>query len=241
MNSEDIKTDSLWLMKGDCLERMKLIPDGSVDLILTDPPYDISNSGGGMMGKSGRKFIEQIDSMGMCRSGFDVKSFLETTKRFFKGGCYNGLFFCSLKQLNAYLNFAIENKYQYGVTLWHKSDPTPLCNNKYLNDVEWCIYIKQSGKKIKGSYATKSLVYKSSTNRADKKLYNHPTIKPQSLLFKYLENHSDVGDVVFDPFMGSGSAGVACMNTNRKFVGIEMDDNYFNIAAKRILETTKHE
>ena len=57
--SADIKTESLWLMKGDCLERMKEIESGSVDLILTDPPYDISNSGGGMMGKSGRKFIEQ--------------------------------------------------------------------------------------------------------------------------------------------------------------------------------------
>jgi len=231
---KDIKTESLWLMKGDCLERMKEIESGSVDLILTDPPYEISNSGGGMMGKDGRVFIEQIDKMGMCKSNFDVRGFLEQTKRLFKKGCYNGLFFCSLKQINDYLSFAIENKYQYGITLWHKSDPTPLCNNKYLNDVEWCIYIKQSGKRIKGDYTTKSLVYKSGQNRADKKLYGHPTIKPLPLLLKYLTNHSDTGDVVFDPFMGSGSTAVACINTHRKFIGIEMDDNYFDIATKRI-------
>ena len=63
MYIEDIKEDSSWLMKGDCLERMKEIPDGSVDLILTDPPYEISNSSGGMMGKDGRVFIEQVDKM----------------------------------------------------------------------------------------------------------------------------------------------------------------------------------
>jgi len=109
-----------------------------------------------------------------------------------------------------------------------------LCNNKYLNDVEWCIYIKQSGKRIKGDYTTKSLVYKSGGNRADKKLYGHPTIKPVPLLLKYLTNHSDTGDVVFDPFMGSGSTGVACMTTCRKFIGIERDDKYFDISVKRI-------
>ena len=228
--------ERVWLMQGDCLERMKEIPSGSVDLILTDPPYEISNSSGGMMGKDGRVFIEQIDKMGMCKSNFDVRVFLEQTKQLFKKGCYNGLFFCSLKQINDYLSFAIENKYQYGITLWHKSDPTPLCNNKYLNDVEWCIYIKQSGKRIKGDYTTKSLVYKSGQNRADKKLYGHPTIKPVPLLLKYLTNHSDTGDVVFDPFMGSGSTGVACMNTNRKFIGIELDSDYFRIALERIVQ-----
>ena len=222
------------LMLGDCLERMKEIPDGSVDLILTDPPYEISNSGGGMMGKDGRVFIEQVDKMGMCKSNFDVRGFLEQTKRLFKKGCYNGLFFCSLKQINEYLSFAIENKYQYGITLWHKSDPAPLCNNKYLNDVEWCIYIKQSGKRIKGDYTTKSLVYKSGQNRADKKLYGHPTIKPIPLLLKYLTNHSDTGDVVFDPFMGSGSTGVAAKGCSRNFIGIEKNAGYFEIAKQRL-------
>ena len=77
-------------------------------------------------------------------------------------------------------------------------------------------------------------MYKSGGNRADKKLYGHPTIKPVPLLLKYLTNHSDTGDVVFDPFMGSGSTGVACMTTCRKFIGIERDDKYFDISVKRI-------
>lgn len=221
-------------MKGDCLELMKSIPDKSVDMVLTDPPYEISNSGGGMLERGNRKFIKEIDLMGMCNSSFNVISFLGQCKRVLKKESFNGVFFCSLKQLHDYLSFAKENRMQYGVTVWHKSDPAPLCNNKYLNDVEFAVYIKQPGKKIKGTYSTKSLVFKSSTNRKDKKLFGHPTIKPILLLEKYLVNHTDPGCTVLDPFMGSGSTGVACKNLNRNFIGIERDDKYFEIAKNRI-------
>ena len=223
------------LMLGDCLERMKEIPDGSVDMVLTDPPYEISNSGGGMVGKGGRKFIEEIDSMGMCKSGFNVKEFLNIIVNKFSSKAHiNMLCFLSLKQLHEYLNFAIENRLQYGLTYWHKSDPAPLCNNKYLNDVELCIYIKGKRVRIGGSYHTKSLIYSSATNRKDKKAFGHPTIKPLALIDKYLINHSKEGDVVLDPFMGSGTTGVACKNLNRKFIGIEKDETYFKIAQDRI-------
>ena len=106
--------------------------------------------------------------------------------------------------------------------MWHKSDPAPLCNYKYLNDIEFAIYIKGNKSKILGSYATKSLVYKSGTNRADKKKFGHPTIKPIPLCEKYLINHSMESQTILDPFMGSGSVGVAAKNLNRKFIGIEM-------------------
>ncbi|RTL03685.1 site-specific DNA-methyltransferase, partial [Candidatus Dependentiae bacterium] len=202
---------SVNLILGDCLEEMNKMTAGSVDMILTDPPYEISNSGGGMMGKDGRNFIEQIDCMGMCKDGFDVSGFLvETLKLFRNRNHYNGVFFLSLKQLHLYLKFAIDNKLQYGLTYWHKSDPAPLCNFKYLNDVELCIYIKGASSKILGSYASKSLVYSSGTNRKDKKTFGHPTVKPVQLMEKYLINHTEPGAIVFDPFMGSGTTGVAC-------------------------------
>ena len=85
-----------------------------------------------------------------------------------------------------------------------------------------------------GSYASKSLVYSSSTNRKDKVLFGHPTIKPVPLIEKYLTNHTLPDMVVFDPFMGSGTTGVACKNLNRKFIGIEKDEKYFQIARDRI-------
>ena len=90
----DFKNDNLWLMKGDCLERMKEIESGSVDMILTDPPYEISNSGGGMMEKDNRHFIRNIDKMGMCKSNFDVYGFLNACLgKFDQKSNFCGVFF----------------------------------------------------------------------------------------------------------------------------------------------------
>lgn len=65
----------------------------------------------------------------------------------------------------------------------------------------------------------------------------HPTEKPLGLLSKFIKQSSDEGDIIFDGFMGSGSTGVACMLTDRKFIGIELDDKYFEIAENRIKES----
>jgi len=225
------------LMLGDCLERMKEIPNGSVDMILTDPPYEISNSGGGMMDRDNRDFIRNIDKLGMCKSNFNVKGFLDVSMgKFDHKSKFCGVFFCSMKQLSSYICWAESNKLQVGVGVWHKSNPAPLCNFKYLNDVEYWVYIKGNKSKILGNYHSKSMVYSSQINKKDKKLYGHPTIKPVEILEKFLTNHSLEGATILDPFMGSGSTGAACKNLNRKFIGIEMDEGYFDIAKRRIEE-----
>ena len=231
----DYKDENIWLMQGDCLERMKEIPDGSVDMVLTDPPYILSTSkGGGMMGKEGRTFMEDMDVA--LKIGIDTKSYLKGLVRLFKNKeSFCGVFFCSNKQLVDYLQFAEENNYQYGVGVWHKSNPAPLCNFKYLNDVEYWVYIKGKNSKIGGSYSSKSMVYSSQRNTKESKEFNHPTVKPQQLLEKFLINHTTDKSVVLDTFMGSGSTGVACVNTGRKFIGIEMDETYYNVAKDRIL------
>jgi site-specific DNA-methyltransferase (adenine-specific) len=223
------------LMQGDCLERMKEIPSGSVDMILTDPPYEISNSGGGMMERDNRDFIKNIDKMGMCKSGFNVKGFLfACLDKFENKNNFCGVFFCSMKQLSSYICWAEENKLQVGVGVWHKSNPAPLCNYKYLNDIEYWVYIKGNKSKILGNYHSKSMVYSSQINKKDKKLYGHPTIKPLEIITKFLVNHSTEGQTILDPFMGSGTTGVAAKNLNRNFIGIELDQGYFEIAKERI-------
>ena len=231
----DYKDEGIWLMQGDCLDRMKEIPDGSVDMVLTDPPYILStSSGGGMMGKGGRTFMEDMDTS--LKVGIDTNEFLCSLKRLFKDKeSFCGVFFCSNKQLVQYLLFAEEHNYQYGVGVWNKSNPAPLCNFKYLNDVEYWVYIKGKNSKIGGTYASKSMVYSSQRNTKESKQFNHPTVKPQPLLEKFLINHTTEHGVILDPFMGSGSTGVACSNLSRKFIGIEMDEGYFNIAKERIL------
>ncbi|AUR85255.1 DNA methylase [Vibrio phage 1.071.A._10N.286.46.A12] len=228
------------LMKGDCLERMKEIESGSVDMILTDPPYEMflqksmKRLKSGMLRGDDRKFQEQLKNEGLT-VGFDVKSFLtQCLSLFDKKQKFCGVFTCSTKQVVEYISWAEEKKLQYGIGVWHKTNPAPLCNCKYLNDVEYWIYIKGNKSKILGNYHTKSMVYTSKINKKDKSEFGHPTCKPVELMEKFITNHSLEGQTILDPFMGSGSTGVAAKNLSRNFIGIELDDKYFEIAKERI-------
>lgn len=187
------------------------------------------------MGRDNREFMREVNCMNMV-SGFNFNEFIEQSKRLFKTKeHFCCVFTCSTKQLHMYISFAEDNGYQYGIGVWHKTNPTPLCNCKYLNDVEYWIYIKGKKSKILGNYSTKSMVFTSSINKKDKAEFNHPTCKPVDLMEKFIINHSVDESVIFDPFMGSGTTGVAAKNLNRKFIGIEMDDKYFEIAKNRIM------
>jgi len=223
------------LIQGDYLEEMNDMSNSSINMILTDPPYELSKSkGGGMMGKCGRKFMEEIRDADLIH-GINILSFLDKCLSLFTHNqLFCGVFFCSTKQIIDYIQWAEINNLQYGIGVWHKSNPAPLCNYKYLNDVEYWIYIKGNKSKILGSYQSKSMVYKSQINKKDKKLYNHPTIKPVELIEKFIINHTEKHAVILDPFMGSGTTGVSCKNLNRSFIGIELDNVYFRTAYERI-------
>lgn len=138
--------------------------------------------------------------------------------------------------MNKMMNWCNEKGYTFTLTVWNKTNPTPLCNNRYLNSIEFIIHIREKGVPIYGDYHSKHKVYTSAVNKADKEKYGHPTIKPIELIEKYVHNHSKEEDTILDCFMGSGSTGVACMNTNRNFIGFELDENYFEIAKNRIEE-----
>jgi site-specific DNA-methyltransferase (adenine-specific) len=228
------------LMQGDCLERMKEIEIGSVDMILTDPPYEMflqksmKRLKSGMLRGDERKFQEQLKDGGLT-AGFNIEAFLTQCLGFFRNKQeFCGVFTCSTKQIVSYLSWAESNKLQYNIGVWHKTNPAPLCNHKYLNDVEYWIYIKGSKAKILGNYHTKSMVYTSQINKKDKVEFGHPTCKPVELMGKFITNHSIEGQTILDPFMGSGSTGVAAKNLNRSFIGIELDEKYFETAKQRI-------
>lgn len=124
--------------------------------------------------------------------------------------------------------------YNFDLLTWHKTNPVPTCNNKYLSDTEYLLFFRENGVKIYGTYQTKKKYYVSPTNKEDKQKYNHPTIKPLNIIENLITNSSKENDVVLDCFMGSGTTGVACKNLNRDFIGMEIDEKYFKIAEERI-------
>lgn len=221
------------LHQGDCFDILKSFKAGEIDMVLTDPPYVLDLSGGAGIYKK-RQVVSQLKNLAIA-NGFDTYKLLSLIAPLFKTEQhFIGVFFCSAKQLDEYIRFAKDKEYQFNVGVWYKTNPPPICNNKYLSDVEFWIYIKGRKSKIKGEFKDKSLVYTSSINRKDKQLYGHPTIKPIHLLEKFLRVHTEEGATVLDPFMGSGSTGCACLNLNRNFIGIEISQNYFDVAKHRI-------
>lgn len=219
------------LQRGNCLELMKNIPNNSIDLVVTDPPYKIETRGSGIYKQADKQYVKELDGM---KYGFDEKALDEVCRVLKKINVY---FFCSQKQIMPLLDYFVKRKKcNWNLICWHKTNPVPSCGNKYLTDTEFVLFFREKGVKVYGEFNTKFTYYVTPLNQKDKKQYGHPTIKPLNIVQNLIVNSSKEGNTILDPFMGSGTTGVACVNTNRNFVGMEIDKWYSLIAKKRIEE-----
>lgn len=217
------------LRQGDCLELLKEIPDKSIDLVVTDPPYEIATSGAGIYKQEDKQYVQELVGM---KDGFSEEILDELVRVLKKINIY---LFCSQKQIIPLLDYFIKGKgCNWNLLSWHKSNPIPACGNKYLTDTEFILFFREKGVKVYGSFETKKTYYITPLNQKDKKLYGHPTCKPVPILANLIANSSLMGDTVLDCFMGSGSTGEASVRLGRNFLGIEIDENYFNTARERI-------
>ena len=230
----DLKTDLVHLMAGDCLERLKEIPDNSIDLIVTDPPYDIKNTkpgGKSKLAKSMEGMNNEIKKQGLT-TGFDIL-ILDELVRVCKN--INIYLFCNKAQLPMYMDYFVTGLgCSFDLIKWVKTNAIPTYNNKYLSDTEYCFYARKSAWCNPENYKDASTLHHAPMNVKDKRKYNHPTIKPLPLVEKLIRNSSKPGSIILDPFMGSGTTGVACLNNDRKFIGIEKDFTYYGIACGRL-------
>jgi site-specific DNA-methyltransferase (adenine-specific) len=215
----------------DCLEGFKLIPDKSVDLVVTDPPYLIKSMNGGGFIKN-RPYKKDLDND--LIEGFP-ESILDELCRVMKK--INIYIWCSKEQIAGLLSYFQNKGANIDLLTWHKTNPVPACNNNYLPDTEYIVFAREEGVKIYGTYQTKKKYYITPINSKDKRLYKHPTVKPLNIIENFIINSSLEGEIVLDPFMGSGTTAVACIKTNRNFIGFELDEHYCEIANERIQKT----
>jgi len=241
------------LIKGECLEVMKTIESGSVDAIITDPPY----------GTTACKWDSVID--------FELM--WEQLNRIIKPNGAIVLF--GSEPFSSALRMSNIKNYKYD-WIWEKTQATghlnakkqPLRSNELISVFynKQCIYNPQKTQGHKPmntgvrklsvqnktevyGKATKELPFGGNTDRyprtnivfkSDKqKNYKHPTQKPVSLMEYLIKTYTNENETVLDFTMGSGSTGVAAQNTSRNFIGIEMDDKYFDIATERISNLNK--
>lgn len=244
----DFKNESLWLMKGDCLERMKDIPEGSVDLILTDPPYGTTQN--------------KWDSI------IDLEVMWEHVWRVLKPNGVIALF--SAQPFTTVLISSQIKHYKYE-WVWVKNLKTGNLNARRMpmggHETIQVFYKKppnyipqkrkrttelKSGNKFNskttnyGQQRDEYLDRQSDFINPDTVITNikcvhnssgklHPTQKPVALMEYLIRTYTNEGETVLDFTMGSGTTGVACRNLTRKFIGIEMDDKHYDIAKDRIL------
>ena len=269
----DVKTESLWLMKGDCLERMKEIPDGSVDMVLTSPPYDNLRGYNGVLDATGwgenlwKEVIKTLFKK-VCDGGVVVWIVGDSVVNGSESGS-------SFKQALYFMDVGFR---LHDTMIWSKDTAPFHMSNRYYQTFEYMFVFskgkssyfyqicdrknKYAGTSVHGSLrcADGSVKKHSSVSRGDKKVvkeygsrfnvwfqptekqskkYGHPAMFPVRLASDHILSWVAEGGAVLDPFMGSGSTGVAAVNTGRKFIGIEMDDGYYDIAVKRIEESVK--
>lgn len=206
---------------------MKGIPDGSVDMILTDPPYGIAF-------QSGRR-ASRYEKIKGDQSLDWLDDFVEEIFRVSKNNTAHYMF-CSFHHIDVFKQ-AIEKRFKVkNIITWVK-------NNASMGDLkgdfapktEFIIFFQKGRKLINGKRDSNVFEYNKTRNKL------HPTQKPVDMTEYMLSKFSDEGNVVLDPFMGSGTTGVACMNTGRRFIGMELEEKYFNIAEQRINEALKNQ
>ena len=219
----------------DCVEGMKKMPDKSIDLVVTDPPYLIETSGAGIYKQADKQYVKELNDI---KDGFSTDVLDELCRVMKHINCY---FFCSQKQIMPLLDYFVRGKKcNWNLISWHKTNPVPACGNKYLTDTEFVLFFREKGVKIYGSFDTKRTWYATPLNQSDKKIYGHPTCKPIDIVKNFIINSSQEGDVVIDPFIGSGTTAIAAIRENRHYIGMELNKEYFDIAQNRISNELKN-
>ena len=241
----DYKDDKTWLMHGDCLERMKEIPDGAVDMVLTDPPYGttackwdsiiplepmweqlkrITKPNGAIVMTASQPFTTKLISSNYKMFRYDLKWVKNSGTGFYNANRMPlrahediAVFYSKLPTYNPQKTKGKPYKEKRG-------SATDVYQGKDL-----CVTNNDTGDRHPLSWFE--------VKRDKSKI--HPTQKPVALMEYLIKTYTNEGETVLDFTMGSGTAGVACANLDRNFIGIEMDDNYFNIAKDRVLQGVK--
>lgn len=230
------------LYQGDCLEVMKNIPDKSIDMILCDLPYGTTQC--------------KWDSI------IPFDNLWEQYNRVIKNNGAIVLFgsepfssMCRTSNIKQYKYDWVWDKKQAGNVLNAKRQPLKIFENIMVFNTKTYYPIMRKGKlrkkgglnkqpeitgKVKLDYTTYNDKYYPTAilefSNANKRNRLHPTQKPVALLEYLIKTYTNKGEVVLDNCMGSGSTGIACLNTNRNFIGIELDEGYFKIAKERLRE-----
>ena len=221
----DIKKDNVWLLQGDCLERMDYLIENNVkvDFSFTSPPYNR---------KRNDKYTHYDDNKNdwfefNCKV---IRKLLQITKNHvfynIQANYYN--------QSDVYKIIGEFSDEIRDIHIWEKTNPMPASGKSITNAVEYFLVLGSKSLKSNKTY-TKNILTTSVNSNMPKG--NKAVMKPE-VANHFIKTFTNEGDTILDPFMGVGTTGISCVDLNRKFIGIELVESYFDISTKRILDMT---
>lgn len=226
---------TIQIYNDDCINILEKISSNSIDCVITDCPYHIVHKGGGGRCEKRWKTEGQMKNYKNTKDGkmFDFneikfEQWLPHIYRVLKDNthCYimiNSRNICELQNKAEDAGFKFQN-----LLVWKKNNATP--NKFYMQQCEFILMLKKGKERWINNLGQKN-VFEIKNNVGNKL---HPTEKPVELMNIFVQNSTNEGDIVLDPFMGSGTTGISCKELGRNFIGIELDEKYYNIAKHRI-------
>lgn len=223
----------------DCINVLSKLENNSIDLVLIDPPYNISRSSNFTKGPTNSRYSKiSIDFGDWDKEDINFDLLLSEYKRILKQGGTLIIFYDIWKSESLKLVADKHGFKQPRVGQWVKTNPTPI-NSKinYLSNAVEFFFTFTKGKNPTFNSSYDRAIYSYPICHG-KERSAHPTQKPLELFKSLIEKHSNIGDIVLDTFGGSGTTAIAAIQTNRKYIVIERDESYYNISIDRIKQNT---
>lgn len=249
MISDALSGRELWRLDvADCFDALPLIPDGAVAHVVTDPPYEreahtkARRVRAAMDGRSARPDSRgRTAGVGEYAIGFDA---LDESSRAAAGSHFARLarrwmlIFCQVEAAMLWRGAVGEDRY-VRTMVWDKPDATPqLTGDRPAQGYESIVVAHREGEKKRWNAGGKRGVYRAYVNPKTR-THEHMTEKPLELMLDLIADFTDPGDLVLDPFAGSGTTGVACLRLGRRFIGIEKDPKFARLARERLEAESK--
>ena len=224
MNNQRERERVYKLIHNDCMNVMSKMPDNSVQLTLTDIPYgEVNRDSNG---------LRNLDKENADIVNFDINDFLNEVYRITKGTV---IIFCGKEQMSEIHKFFSEKQKTHKGTvrqlIYEKTNPSPMNGQTiYLSGIENAVWFKKRG----GTFNAhcKNTVFRYPCGRSKM----HPTEKNHDLLKELILDNSNENDIIFDPCSGSGSHLLVAAENNRNFIGIELNEEYYNLSCERLKE-----
>lgn len=234
-----MKIEKYKLINQDSYKFIKEIPTDSVDFILTDPPYNLSNYSTGNIKFNWRKDLNN-DLADWDKKQFNPSEWAQEFERILKP-TGNIFAFCSYNLIGKWHEIFDPKFDTFQFMVWHKTNPAPKVRRAgFLNSCELVVCMWNKGHTwnfTKQNEMHNFIETPICMGKERLKNPHHPTQKPERVLKHLIKLATNPGDLVFDPFMGVGSTGVAAIEMGRRFLGVEIVESYFKAAKKRIAAT----